>query len=99
MAVPPGATDVVPGETVTLKSLATTLSVAVAERTREPLVPVMETVELLAELPVAVETVRVEVPDPLIEDGKNVGVAPDGNPLAVRFTAPVNPFSGETLTV
>ena len=88
-----------PGETVTLKSLATTLSVAVAERTREPLVPVMETVELLAELPVAVETVRVEVPDPLIEDGKNVGVAPDGNPLAVRFTAPVNPFSGETLTV
>jgi len=59
----------------------------------------MVSVELLAELPVAVETVRVEVPDPPIEDGEKVGVAPDGNPLAVRFTVPVNPFSGETLTV
>ena len=70
MAVPPGATEVVPGETLTLKSGATTLSVAVAECTREPLVPVIEMVELLAGLPAAVETVRVEVPDPLTEDGE-----------------------------
>jgi hypothetical protein len=99
VAVPPGATDVVPGETLTLKSGATTLSVAVAECTREPLVPVIEMVELLAELPVAVETVRVAVPDPLIEDGEKEGVAPEGNPLAVKFTVPVNPLTAARVTV
>lgn len=99
MAVPPGATDTVPGETATLKSGATTLSAAVAEWTREPLVPVAEIVELLAALPVVVETIRVEVPDPLTEDGEKIAVAPAGKPLAVRFTVPVNPFSGAMDTV
>jgi hypothetical protein len=73
--------------------------VAVAEFTREPLVPVMEMVELLAGLPAAVETVKVDVPDPLIEDGEKEGVAPDGNPLVVRFTVPVNPFTAARVTV
>ncbi len=100
VAVPPGATDVVPGETLTLKSGATTLSVVVAECTSEPLVPVTETFELLAALAGAVATFRVELPDPVIdEDGEKVGVAPEGNPLGVKVTVPVNPFSGATLTV
>ena len=97
--MPLGATDVVPGETLMLKSGATTLSVAVAEWTRAPLVPVMEKFELLAELPEAVETVAVEVPDPTSEAGEKVAVAPEGKPLEVRFTVPLNPFSAERVTV
>jgi len=74
--------------------------VAEAECTREALVPVMEKDELLAELAAAVVIVSVEVPDPpLSEGGEKVGVAPVGNPLAVRLTVPVNPFRGETVTV
>jgi hypothetical protein len=100
VAVPPGGTDVVPGETLMLKSGATTLSTAVAECVAELLVvPVIDTVEVLAELPAAVETVSVEEPDPLMEDGEKEGVAPVGNPLAVRFTESVNPFTAETVTV
>jgi len=77
-----------------------TCSVAEAEWTREELVPVTEMLELLAELPVAVVIVKVDVPDPpLSEAGEKVGVAPVGKPLAVRFTVPVNPFRGETVTV
>jgi hypothetical protein len=77
-----------------------TLRVAEAECTREALVPVIEKVELLAELAAAVVIVSVDVPDPpLSEDGEKVGVAPVGRPLAVRFTVPVNPFKGETVTV
>ena len=48
------------------------MSVAVPECTRDPLVPVMDSVELLAALPAAVETVRVELPDTLIEDGERI---------------------------
>jgi hypothetical protein len=99
VAVPPGATDVEPGETTTLKSGAITLSVEVAECTRELFVPVIEIVELLAELPAAVETVRVEVPDPPSEGGEKVGVAPAGKPLAVKVTVSLNPFRGATVTV
>jgi len=73
--------------------------VEVVECTSDPLVPVMEKVELLAALLAAVETVRVELPDPLIEDGEKEAAVPEGNPPAVRFTVPVNPFSAESVTV
>lgn len=100
MAVPPGATEVDPGETLILKSGATTLSAAVVECTRPPLVPVIVIVELPAELPAAVLTVSVEVPDPpVIDPGEKESESPEGKPLAAKFTFPVKLFNGETVTL
>jgi len=62
-------------------------------------VPVMITVELLAELPGAVVTVSVELPGALIEEGENEAVAPAGNPAAARLTELVKPFRAATFTV
>lgn len=45
------------------------------------------------------ETLKVEDPDPLIEDGLKLAVAPLGKPLTPRLTVLVNPLSGLTLTV
>ena len=54
-------------------------------------------------VPVAVEVVvvtfRVEEPAPLMEVGLNAADAPDGRPLALRATVPVNPFRAPVLTV
>jgi len=67
VAVPPGATEGETGVTVSVKSGAVTFSVTVAECVSEPLVPVIISGELLAELPGAVITVSVELPGALIE--------------------------------
>jgi hypothetical protein len=45
-----------------------------------------------------VETVSVDDPEPLIEVGLKLAVAPDGNPLALIDTLPLNPFRAVTLT-
>ena len=44
-------------------------------------------------------TDKVEVPEPVIEVGLKVGVTRDPCPLTLRFTVPVNPFTGEMVTV
>jgi hypothetical protein len=41
---------------------------------------------------------REERPDPCIEAGLNVAVAPAGKPLTLRLTAPVNPPEGLMVT-
>jgi hypothetical protein len=43
-----------------------------------------------------VETVKVEIPDPVTAGGLNDGDAPLGRPLIVKLTVPLNPFDGET---
>jgi hypothetical protein len=54
-------------------------------------------------VPAAVEleafTVMVEDPEPETEVGEKLAVAPEGNPLALKLTLPVNPLDGVTLTV
>ena len=45
------------------------------------------------------EIVSVEDPEPLIEAGLKLDVAPLGNPLTLRLTVPVNPLSALTLAV
>ena len=45
------------------------------------------------------EAVKVTVLVPVVEAGTKVAVTPDGNPLALRATLPVNPPTGTTLTV
>ena len=54
-------------------------------------------------IPVGVEldvfTARVEDPEPETEFGVKLAVAPEGNPVTLKFTFPLNPFEGVTLTV
>jgi len=44
-------------------------------------------------------TVMVDDPDPEIELGLKLALAPDGNPLTLKLTFPENPLEGVTLTV
>ena len=50
-------------------------------------------------IPAVVEIVSVDEPEPpLTEVGLKVAVAPLGNPLALKLTAPLNPPEGVTVT-
>jgi hypothetical protein len=66
---------------------------------RDPLVPVIVSVELADGVFDEVVTVRVVLPDPVMADGLNDADAPVGKPLALRLTVPAKPFSAPTLTV
>jgi hypothetical protein len=48
---------------------------------------------------VVVLTVSVVEPDLVTDAGLNVPVTPDGNPDTPKFTVPVKPFTGVTVTV
>ena len=88
------------GEADTEKSgAAETTREVVVECVRLPLVPGMVSVDVPAGVVLAVVTVSVEVPLPLIVAGEKLAVAPVGNPLAPRVTVPVNPFSAPIVTV
>ena len=79
---------------------AWTTSVAVAVCVSVPLVPVTVSVDVLAGVLEAVDTVIVELDTGgLTEVGLNVAVAPAGRPLAVNVTMPLNPLEGVTVTV
>jgi hypothetical protein len=64
-----------------------------------PLVPVIvnEKVPVVVLFPVL--TVNVDEPEPDTDVGLKLAVAPDGNPLTLKFTVPVNPPEGLTFTV
>ena len=68
-----------------------------------PAVPVMVSERAYGVALVVVLKVNVDDPEPEIEDGlKPPLVIPLGNPFSLptlRFTAPLNPVSGETVTV
>src|SRR5271154_283918 len=106
LATTPATSEGAMGTSVPTKSMLTTLvdepavvtlRIAVAECVAELLVPVMLSVKLPVVGPVTM--VRVEVPEVVIEAGEKDGVAPDGKPVTAKFTEPVNPFNGETVTV
>ena len=62
---------------------------------RDPLVPRIVTV---AEPTVAVlEAVKLTLLVPVVEAGLKLAVTPDGKPLALRATLPVNPPMGVTV--
>jgi hypothetical protein len=54
-------------------------------------------------VPIGVElkvlTVKVEDPDGPTELGEKLAVAPEGNPVTLKLTLPVNPLDGVTLTL
>jgi hypothetical protein len=63
------------------------------------LVPVIVTVELPAGVAAAVEIVKVLLPEPEIEAGLKVPVAPLGRPLSVSAVAPFRPDVAATVSV
>ncbi|MDP9318312.1 MAG: hypothetical protein M3O94_04405 [Actinomycetota bacterium] len=67
------------------------------ECVRLPLVPVIVSVRVPGVVDLVVVTVRVEEPLDSEFDEK-VQVAPDGQPLTVRYTLPVKPLAGVTVT-
>lgn|SRR6266852_1305135 len=78
-------------------AFTTRLTVAVCDKL--PLTPVIVRVEVAAGVVLAVVMFKVEDPEPLTEAGVKLAVAPAGNPLTLRFTAPLKPLSVPTLTV
>jgi hypothetical protein len=64
-----------------------------------PLVPVIVSVEPPVDAVLVVEMLRLEEPETLMEVGLNCPVAPLGNPLTVRFTAPAKQPTAPTFAV
>ena len=101
-AVDPRLTVWLAGDAEIVKSpagAAFTTSVTVVEWVRLPLVPVI----VKGYVPVGVEllvvTDIVEEPEPASEVGLYVALAPEGRPLALNETVPVNPFNAAMLAV
>jgi hypothetical protein len=91
------------GEAEMVKSaFGLTVSVTLVVCTSEPLLPVMVSVNIPVLVLAVVETVRVEVAvgvTELVESEQVAPVAPDGQPVMVSATLPVNPFSAVTVIV
>jgi hypothetical protein len=64
-----------------------------------PDVPVIVRVNVPVGVVLAVVTVIVEEPEPVTEVGLKVALAPDGSPLALKVTAPANPFTAAIVAV
>jgi hypothetical protein len=62
------------------------------EAVSDPLVPVTDTVEVVAVAVGATVNVNVLVVEPAIDTGANAAVTPVGRPVAVRATVPAKPF-------
>lgn len=97
MVLPPAVTDCDAGvaESEKFGVEEVTLNVTVAVWLRLPLVPVTVSVKLPAVVELVVDTVNVDDPDPLIEDGLKLAVAPPGEPLTLKDTVPLKPFNAE----
>jgi hypothetical protein len=76
-----------------------TTSVTFADFTSEPLVPVTVKAYDPGGVAVPVDTCIVVVPGPAIDAGVNVADAPDGKPVTLKVTVPVNPFCVATVAV
>ncbi len=64
-----------------------------------PLVPVIVSVRLPVGVFVPVDTVKVDAPEPVTEDGLKLPCAREGSPLTLKLTVPLNPFRALTVTV
>jgi hypothetical protein len=80
-------------------AVALTVSTTLAECDKLALVPVTLSVSLPGGFELVVVTVSVEEPEPLREVGLKLALAPEGKPLALKATVPVNPFCGVAVTV
>ncbi len=76
-----------------------TIRLTVVVCVRLPLTPLMVRVLVPAGVLVAVVTVSVDEPDPVTDVGLKAPVAPEGSPLTVNATLPLNPLSAEMVAV
>ena len=74
-----------------------TVSIIVVGCDTVPLEPFTVIVKLPLGVELDVATVTVDEPEPVIDVGFNVGVAPEGNPLTARLTTPLKPFNELTV--
>lgn len=75
------------------------IRVKVVEWLKLPLVPVMVRVRVPGVALRLTNTDRVELPEPVMDVGLNVGVTRPPWPLTLRFTVPAKPFTPVTVTV
>jgi len=59
---------------------------------------VIVSVEVPATVAPEVEIVSVEVPEPEIDAGEKLAVAPEGRPVALSVTGPLKPFFAVEVT-
>jgi hypothetical protein len=99
--LPPTETVCDAGEVDTVKSGVRAVTVSATEVLwlALPLWPVIVSVKFPAAVEVAVDMVRVDDPDVLIDDALNLAVPPAGKPVTLNDTVPVNPFCAPTLIV
>lgn len=100
--LPPAVTVAEAGVAEIEKSPTTgafTTSVTEAVWLSVPLAPVIVNGKLPVGVVLAVVTVKVEEPDVVTEVGLKLAVAPVGSPLTLKFTVPVKPPVGLTVTV
>ncbi len=64
-----------------------------------PLSPVMVRVDVATGVEFEVVMLRVALPEPVIEAGVKLALAPEGGPIALSATFPLKPFCGATVTV
>ncbi len=69
------------------------------EWTRVPLVPVIVSVKVPVGPVLEGRTLKVELPEPVTVVGLNLNCVPDGSPLTLSVTVPVNPFRAVIVTV
>jgi hypothetical protein len=79
--------------------VAITVKLTPAVCIKLPLVPVMVTGYAPSVVVELVVTVSVELPDPVTVAGTKLAVTPDGKPLALSVTTPLNPFNTPMLAV
>jgi hypothetical protein len=89
--------DCVDGVALNEKSGTLTMIEMLKVCVREPLTPVMTSGYVPPGVLAVVATVNTE--DPVVGFGANVPLAPVGNPLTLKLTAPVNPLAGLTVTL
>ena len=73
--------------------------VTVVECESVPLAPAMVTVYVPAGVELEVVMLKVDEPEPVIEAGLNVALAPAGSPLTLRPTVPAKQVVALTLVV
>src|SRR5579863_4425117 len=76
-----------------------TVKLTVVEWLNAPLVPVIVSVLVPVGVFLAVDTVIVDVPEPVTELGLKLAFEREGSPLTLRLTTPLNPPETATVTV
>ena len=76
-----------------------TFRLTVADCASGPLVPVIFREKVPTGVFFMVDTVTVELPDPVTEVGLKVAVASAGKPLTLNATTPLNPFTAVIFAV